>query len=168
MNRGYGKGTGGRGWRSGMGGGHGMGRRWLHGERGGGFGQGRQGWRWRMYQGTAQFPEVTSSPGEITVEEELNQLKEEENWLRQRLSQVLQRIEELEHNPEIRKDIPAHQDAGFIPKVIEDRCTGCGLCERICPEHAITVEEIAVIDVSLCNGCDLCVERCPFHALEFK
>jgi dihydroorotate dehydrogenase (NAD+) catalytic subunit len=53
------------------------------------------------------------------------------------------------------------------PRVYEERCTACGLCETSCVYHAITVVgDKAQVDEDLCWGCGLCVTRCPTRALE--
>jgi ferredoxin len=45
------------------------------------------------------------------------------------------------------------------------RCTGCGLCEQLCPAGAIRVTYVANIDARRCTGCGLCVEQCPQGAI---
>ena len=49
----------------------------------------------------------------------------------------------------------------FLPHVDEEKCTGCKLCEPICPAGAIVmVEKKATIDVDRCIDCQRCIDRC--------
>ena len=48
------------------------------------------------------------------------------------------------------------------------KCTGCGLCEEICPAEALRVTYIAIVDRQRCTGCGKCVETCPNGALSLS
>jgi len=50
----------------------------------------------------------------------------------------------------------------YIAEYEVEPCTGCNLCDLICPSQAITmVAKKPVIDAELCIGCGRCVDRCP-------
>ena len=51
--------------------------------------------------------------------------------------------------------------------VIQDKCKGCGLCQKHCPVNAIEGEgrEPRVINQDKCIKCGTCLTSCPFHAI---
>lgn len=53
------------------------------------------------------------------------------------------------------------------PVVKTKRCTGCGLCMRVCAHDAISFDENrkAVIDIGRCVGCGRCIGVCNFDAV---
>lgn len=54
------------------------------------------------------------------------------------------------------------------------KCTGCGICEKNCPQRCIEVikkegekqPEIYTVNYGLCMFCRICIDVCPFNALE--
>ena len=49
---------------------------------------------------------------------------------------------------------------------ISSSCTGCGICRRVCPAAAITIEDGRPhIDRRRCNQCQACLNVCPAQAL---
>jgi MinD superfamily P-loop ATPase len=52
------------------------------------------------------------------------------------------------------------------PKVLEERCNGCGVCADVCEYHALTVMKGRVLVFSeLCHGCGACFLLCPEKAI---
>ena len=46
-------------------------------------------------------------------------------------------------------------------------CIACKICEKNCPENAITVEDnIAHVDYSKCTQCGICVAKCPKKTID--
>ncbi len=53
--------------------------------------------------------------------------------------------------------------------VIEAKCVGCGMCVKVCPFGAITMDaRLARIDLTACTLCGACVEACKFAAITIK
>lgn len=51
---------------------------------------------------------------------------------------------------------------------IDERCTGCGTCSRICPRRCIRLEDKQPIyDYSSCINCMACIQACPTKAIQF-
>lgn len=65
--------------------------------------------------------------------------------------------------------------AGWVMKVNEKNCRGCGKCVKACPIDAITLvdkkgayekpQKVAICDESLCLGCGVCYSYCPVDAI---
>ena len=56
-----------------------------------------------------------------------------------------------------------------IARVDSRKCTGCGVCESVCPFHAVEVDDetgTAVVNPALCKGCGLCSASCRSGALD--
>ncbi|MBO4552558.1 MAG: 4Fe-4S binding protein [Candidatus Methanomethylophilaceae archaeon] len=53
-----------------------------------------------------------------------------------------------------------------MPTVKASECVGCGACADVCPQNAITVDDVAVIDSGKCVECGACVDECPSSAIE--
>ena len=53
-------------------------------------------------------------------------------------------------------------------KVDKERCTSCGLCEKICPMNNIQVEGEKISFDNKCEMCFACIHRCPQKAIGYK
>jgi heterodisulfide reductase subunit A len=59
----------------------------------------------------------------------------------------------------------------ITPRLIEENCTGCGLCARVCPYNAIIVDKErkkAEFIEAACSGCGTCAAECPFDAITMR
>lgn len=53
------------------------------------------------------------------------------------------------------------------PILIAEKCTGCNVCWKFCPEPAVDiVEKKVAFDLSVCKGCGVCAEVCAPKAIK--
>ena len=58
---------------------------------------------------------------------------------------------------------------GIVASVNEELCSGCGVCEVLCPYGAIAVDRergVSVVNEALCKGCGTCCAACPSGAVQ--
>ncbi len=64
------------------------------------------------------------------------------------------------------KHIPVE---AITAEVIPDQCNSCGICAKVCPYGAITVDTRAktpaVVTIAACAGCGTCAAECPRTAI---
>ena len=51
---------------------------------------------------------------------------------------------------------------------VSTKCTGCGLCSRICPMGNIQIENGKASFSDKCISCFACYHRCPENAIDYK
>ncbi len=160
MGTGTGRGMGmGRGQRGGMG--HGMGR---GGGGGAQMGRGRgRGPGARQADAPASAPSPFQSQSapqpRSAATQELTSLKAEAEAVEQQLAALNERI----------GHIAAPAATGRLVAVVDaNLCAACGLCLRVCPAEAISVNGVAKIDASRCTACGQCVAECPQEAISLR
>jgi pyruvate ferredoxin oxidoreductase delta subunit len=54
------------------------------------------------------------------------------------------------------------------PIFLHDKCTGCRLCEMVCPDAAVFALEKKkyATDLDYCKGCGICAVECPVGDIE--
>lgn len=75
-------------------------------------------------------------------------------------------IELIEENKPVSVRCKNKDKGPMANKVCKASCIGCRICEKNCPNGAISVtDNLAVIDYSKCTGCGICSEKCPKKAI---
>lgn len=55
----------------------------------------------------------------------------------------------------------------ILAQVQLEKCTGCKICEKVCPVLAIKViDKKSRVDADKCRGCANCEQRCPSYAVK--
>lgn len=66
------------------------------------------------------------------------------------------------------------------PEVDEEKCNGCGICVKFCPEACMELKEkqrpaegkknnkVVEVDYEWCKGCGVCANVCPQKAILMK
>jgi ferredoxin len=68
-----------------------------------------------------------------------------------------------------RNGTPMLASSGYLSRVDESRCQGCGTCVEYCQFTAISiVDDHSTIDEVMCMGCGVCVSHCPNGALQLE
>jgi NADH-quinone oxidoreductase subunit I len=88
--------------------------------------------------------------------------------------------------PKVTRPIPSKWRGGTFAQTVdattgEENCTGCGMCESICPSDVIVVTlkkgekrkafkgstymDVFTLDYQACMQCELCVQVCPTDAI---
>jgi ferredoxin len=60
-----------------------------------------------------------------------------------------------------------HARDEVLPLIDARRCTGCGLCEQLCPTRAVEVRgNVAeIVRPAACTFCEVCESYCPEGAI---
>ena len=66
------------------------------------------------------------------------------------------------------KKCPAGVCQALITYTINEKCTGCLLCGKVCPVDAVAGEKkkLHVIDQEACTRCGACIAVCPDDAID--
>lgn len=112
-----------------------------------------------------------------SLQELLHRAVEDSGWLAQ-----AQGKDDLPHHKKLRLAVtacpngcsrPQVADIGIMlarePRLVEQDCTGCGLCAQSCPDDAIDmVDGLPVIDRTACMRCGKCADVCPEAAMRIE
>lgn len=87
-------------------------------------------------------------------------------------SALLKAMEALHDGPARSTPVPA-VDVSLAMLEVDGRCTGCGVCETLCPvgalSHSVTGDVYSLnLQPQLCTGCGICQTACFHKAIRLK
>ena len=50
-------------------------------------------------------------------------------------------------------------------KIDAAECIACGVCVDECPQGALAVDDVCVVDEDACIECGICIDTCPSSAI---
>jgi len=55
-------------------------------------------------------------------------------------------------------------------KLHEEKCTGCGMCIKVCPHEVFAIQagKAQIVDKDSCMECGACAKNCSFSAIAVK
>ena len=63
----------------------------------------------------------------------------------------------------------------YLPNVVslqvdDERCSGCGLCIKVCPHGVLALHDhkVHLVDRDACMGCGACAKNCPEGAIRVE
>lgn len=62
---------------------------------------------------------------------------------------------------------PAHSKKCALKFTVSDDCTGCGICEKVCPSHNIKLTDGKPVFSNGCEHCLGCIHACPKKAVNW-
>ena len=62
--------------------------------------------------------------------------------------------------------VPMLTSSGYVARVNETLCAGCGTCESVCAFDAVRVNGHSSVIWDKCMGCGVCAGQCPNDAME--
>jgi MinD superfamily P-loop ATPase len=66
--------------------------------------------------------------------------------------------------PQIKSTLPVHV---LVPKILEEKCNGCGICGKTCQFNAIAVvKKKVLLFPEICHHCGACALACPENAIQ--
>lgn len=107
---------------------------------------------------TATHPVAANRPDQ----DDLNRARQFGETIAQRLKDGYQA-----NSPAIPGNIPYRERpplGGISPSLIQERCTLCGACIKVCPTNVIAMSDGITTDARDCILCCACVKNCPEKA----